>query len=602
MQPNAHVSLIVHPGRFSAYKWNGIGNATPTQYWNFIELRTRAKCFFAPVQSATEVPKGDVVEKVSTHDTNSVQSTAKKRVFVSARKLAQGSGSRVVRLIIGAVIGFLLTPFMIHRLGAVNYGLWALAFAFIGYYSLLDLGLSTALFTHMSQALGADDKEEANRIYNTGMAAYAWIGCVVLLLTLIFSLGSWFSKSSHGHVLAIVLFICGVQTAISFPMRAPFGALNAGSHFDITAWLSIFGLILRSLATVIVLLQGRGVIWLAAANLLANIPLYIVALIAAKWAYPFLRLFDRRAVNRAVSKKLLYFGAPVIIGQLADRVRLQSDAIVVSMFLGIAAVAHYNVASTFVLYYVDGIMAIIGVFTPLLTMQDSTCDREGLRKTFFTSTQLAIGSAGFVAFGLIALGHPFIERWMGREYLDAYPVLVVLALATLFDMMHATASASFYATMHQNVYAVLNGTEAVLNLALSISLAPHYGMIGVAFGTLIPSFLIRTFVQPLVLERYVGISVREYANVTGRAFLAALLFLVAPAFLSLRLAKPQYSNILLAAVCSAILFAIPYWGFILRTAGKRWPSSAGKKFLEGEAHAVSGETPTEVVMAGEREP
>lgn len=601
MQPNAHVDLIAHPVRIPGCKWNGIGNATPTQYWNFIEPRTRAKCFLALVQSANGMPKGDFAEKVSTQDTNSVQGTAKKRVFVSAKKLAQGSGSRVVRLIIGAAIGFLLTPFMIHRLGAVNYGLWALAFAFIGYYSLLDLGLSTALFTHMSQALGADDKEEANRIYNTGMAAFAWIGCVVLLLTLIFSVGSWFSKSSHGHVLAIVLFVCGIQTAISFPMRAPFGALNAGSHFDITAWLSIFGLILRSLATVLVLLQGHGVIWVAVANLLANIPLYIVALIAAKRAYPFLRLFDRGAVNRAVSKKLLRFGAPVIIGQLADRVRLQSDAIVVSMFLGVAAVAHYNVASTFVLYYVDGILAIIGVFTPLLTMQDSARDHEGLRRTFFTSTQLAIGSAGFVAFGLITLGHPFIQRWMGREYLDAYPVLVVLALAALFDLMHSTAAASFYATMHQNVYAVLNGSEAVLNLVLSVILAPRYGMIGVAFGTLIPSFLIRTFVQPLVLERYVGISVREYASVTGRAFFAALLFLVAPAFLALRLAKPQYSNILLASVGSAILFAVPYWGFILRTTGKRWPSRTSDTSSRAEVLAISEETPPEVVMAGERE-
>ncbi|MGC9292429.1 MAG: lipopolysaccharide biosynthesis protein [Acidobacteriaceae bacterium] len=499
---------------------------------------------------------------------NPAQAPSRKRAFVSLRKLVMGSGMRTLALVLSVLAGFFLTPFTVHRLGAANYGIWALAYAFIGYYSVLDLGLSGAIFTHMSHALGADDPREANRIYNTGLAAFAAIGAVLLLVTFVLTAVIWPSGRPYSHVLAGVILLAGIQTSLSFPMRAPFGVLNAGSHFDLTAGTTIFSLLLRSAATVLVLLSGHGVVMLALGALLAGLPGYMVVLLAVHRTYPFVRLLDRSAVDRALSKKLLKFGVPVIIGQVADRVRLQTDAIVVSMFLGMVAVAHYNIASTLVLYYIDGILAIVGVLTPLLTMQDGARDREGLRKTFFSGTQLAIGTAGFAAFSLVALGHPFIARWMGRDFLDAYPVLVVLVLASLFDLMHSTAVATFYATMHQNVYATLNSTEAVLNLLLSVLLVRRYGMIGVALGTLVPSFLLRTFVQPFLLERYVGIAVREYVRVTGRACLAALVFLIAPAALALRMAKPQYANMLLVAVGGAALFFLPYWAFVLRTAGR----------------------------------
>ena len=495
--------------------------------------------------------------------------SAQNKVFVSLRKLTRGSSTRVLGLVLSVLVGFFLTPFTVHHLGVVNYGIWALSYAFIGYYSVLDLGLSGAIFTHMSQALGADNKQEANRIYNTGLASFAAIGGVLLLLTLALTAGFWFSGHPFGHTLAAVILIAGFHTSISFPMRTPFGVLNAGSHFDITAGLSIFTLILRTIMTVAILLHGYGVVMMAFGNLIAGIPGYIVVLVAVRRTYPFVRFFDRSAIQKSVSKKLLRFGVPVIIGQVADRIRFQTDAIVVSMFIGVAAVAHYNIASTLVLYYIDGIFAIVGVLTPLLTMQDGARDQVGLRKTFFSGSELAIGCAGFGAFGLIALGHPFIERWMGPSFLDAYPVLVVLVLASLFDLMHSTSVMTFYATMHQNVYATLNSTEAIINLVLSLLLVRRFGIIGVAMGTLIPSFLIRTFVQPFVLQHYVGISVRDYVRVTGRAFLAMLVFLVAPCFLALRLANPQFASILLVAVGSAILFAVPYWGFVMHATKKR---------------------------------
>src|SRR5665213_3278284 len=91
------------------------------------------------------------------------------RKLYSLKQLVRGSGSRVLRMVSLAIIGFFIMPFTVHKLGAEQYGIWAIAMSFIGYYSFLDLGLSGAVFTHMAYAFGQQDHEEARNIYGAAM-------------------------------------------------------------------------------------------------------------------------------------------------------------------------------------------------------------------------------------------------------------------------------------------------------------------------------------------------------------------------------------------------------------------------------------------------
>ena len=412
---------------------------------------------------------------------SAVGKEAPRRLY-SLRKLAIGSSSRVIHLVLLTVIGFALTPYTVHALGSEQYGLWALANAFVGFYSLLDLGLSGAVFTHMSHAIGARDYDAGTRIYSTGLAIFGGLGAILVVITILLAAGVLLTHPGHGWTLAIIVFIVGFQTALSFPMRAPFGVLNAGSHFEVTSAIFIVSAILRAVGTVLVLRAGKGVIGLAIVNLLAWIPGYLAVCLAVHWRYPFIRLRALGKWHPETAHQLFTFGFPVLIGQIADRIRLQTDAMVVSLFFGLSAVAHYNVATTLVMYYMDGVLAITGVLTPVLSMQMSAKDADGMRRSLLVGTRLAICAGGLVAFGLIVWGKPFIARWMGSSFLDAYPVLLILVVAMFFDLWQSTAVNALYATMHQKTYAKINIAEAIANAALSLLLAHRYGMIGIALG------------------------------------------------------------------------------------------------------------------------
>lgn len=483
-------------------------------------------------------------------------------------KLALGSSMRVFHLLLLIGIGFALTPFIVHTLGAEQYGLWALANAFIGYYSLMDLGLSGAVFTHMSHAVGARDYEGATNIYTTGLSSFGALGGMLVVVTLCISAVVLLLHPSHRETLALVILIIGFQTSVSFPMRAPFGVLNAGSHFEITTAVLISAAILRTIGIVLVLLAGKGVLGLAVVSLLSWIPGYIFVCFAVHWRYPFIKMRALGKWHMETARRLFAFGAPVLVGQIADRIRLQTDTIVVSLFLGLTAVTHYNIATTLVLYYMDGITAIIGVLTPVLTMQMGARDEAGMRNSILTGTRLAICGGGFALFGMVMWGRIFIDRWMGHAYVDAYPVLVILSVAMFLDLWQSTTVNALYATLHQKTYAKVNLSEAVANIALSLLLASRLGMIGIALGTLIPSIVVRGLVQPRVIERKLGIAARRYYAMSMRIGLRTLASLLIPGLIAVRFLHPNYPSIFLTAGLSLFAFAASIWYFEFEMYGK----------------------------------
>ena len=515
-----------------------------------------------------------------------VTTEAKTTLPVSLGKLIRGSGARVTNLALAALSGILLTPYLVRSLGPEQYGMWALAYAVIGYYSLMDLGMSAAVFTHVSFALGKKDYSDANRIYGSGLAVFGSTGLALALATVVIFFIIHHMHTLHSTTLAWVLLIVGLVAAMGFPMRVPFGALNAGSHFDVTSGHLMLATILRATGTVIVLYLHYGIIQLALVNALSSVIVNTLVVMAVKRKYSFLHVLRPR-FERKTAVRLMRFGFPVLFGQLADRIRLQTDSLTVSFFLGLAVLTHYSIATTLAMYYMDVVTAVIGVLAPVLAMQKSVDDANGVRRSILAGTRLGISIAGFIAFAIIAWGHAFILRWMGAAYLDAYPVLVVLSLAIFCDVSQITSVDALYATLNQKYYAAINVAEAVANLTLSILLARRYGMIGIAFGTLLPSVVVRLFIQPFILQQRLGLSVKEYWSVNVPTLLRALACLGLPFALSHYLLGPSYPKIFAVAALLIVMYALPMWYFEFQMKGARETIFKVRTFLSARASAAS---------------
>ncbi len=474
--------------------------------------------------------------------------------------LISGSSLRTVEFGAQLTVAFLLTPFIIGKLGDSMYGLWTLIASVVGYYGLLDLGLSVAVTRHFSGALGAADHEGCNRAFNTSLWLFSFIGVVALLISLsLMAAAPYFCRTpEHVTLFRTLILILGSDLALSMPARAYGGMLTSSLKFSFLATLQLAALVVRSVLIVVMLNLGFGIVTLALVNVSVQLPVRLMHVVFAHRHMPFLRI-SRRYLSWSMVKQLFSFSSYMFIAQLGDQLRFHVDYLVITAFLGLAYVTQYKIASMLVHYHSMLMSAVTGVLYPLFGQMAGGGNIVAIRKIFMAGTRLSMVIASFVTFGLVAWGKPFIHLWVGRRFVETYPCLVILSISFMVMLWQATTMNLFIGLSRQKVIAGLNASEGIANLALSLILVKPFGIVGVALGTAIPMLVIKLFVQPLYACQTAGIPLTDYAALILRTLFHIGVSLTGPLILSLLFARPSLWVLFAVGASSLFLYTITIW-------------------------------------------
>src|SRR5208282_3533766 len=144
------------------------------------------------------------------------------------RKLLSGSVLRVTNLAGAAVASFFLMPFIVHHLGDRIYGFWSFTAVFVGYYNLLDFGLSSAVSQYICIAIGRKDQAECRVVFNTALRLQLLVGGVALFATAVIAAATpWFCYNpADVHVFRKVLIFLGIHAGLGFPREGLLGRLG----------------------------------------------------------------------------------------------------------------------------------------------------------------------------------------------------------------------------------------------------------------------------------------------------------------------------------------------------------------------------------------
>ena len=478
------------------------------------------------------------------------------------QKLFTGSAIRMLNFGIGALIAFFMSPFIIHSVGDRLYGTWLCVAAFIGYYGLLDFGLSSAVNHHLSAAFGTHDQGHCNKVFNTALWLFTGIGFAVLLLTSCVALLVPLIVTSPEEITLFrkLFLIMGVSSALSFPSRAFIGALIAQLHYKQLSSLQIMTLIIRSSCLTIALLLGYKLVAMAWITMLSWLPEGVLLVLFAKKSWPEIRIFVWDLWDPSIAKKLFSYSIFSFITQLGDIFRVNLDTMVITAFVGLAAVTHYSIAAMLSRYFMDLMIAAMGIFQPVFGRQHGAEDSEGIKATLFATTKISVYVASFIGFSLIAFGEPFILRWMGARFSDAYPCLVLLISAWMFDLWQLPSVSLLFGMSQHRFYAAFNAVEGVLNLALSLLLVRHYGILGVALGTFIPMTIMRLFVQPVYVCRVSGTPYGTYMRMLLQNVAIILAAVSVPLYLARRYAEPNYLGLTVSVALFGLFYSLIIWG------------------------------------------
>jgi len=460
-------------------------------------------------------------------------------------KIIKGSIFGSFHLFLNIGISFFMMPFLIRSLGDDHYGLWTLVSTFMGYYGLLDLGLSAAVSRFVARAIGKGDEEEKKIVISTSFYLFLFMGIIAIIITLICIFLAKFIVTGKDDLFLfrIILAIMGFSLSLTFPIRVFSGLLTANllqyivKKIDITLTLIKTGLIIYAVHT------GYGVIGISAVvaggSLISGIFLIFFAIKHEKGYSLSLKYFKKDRV-----RQLLGYSVYIFIGRIADILKYRIDSFIIARFVLIGAVTHYGIGLRLCEYFIELIRAIVGVISPVFSQEEGKGDFDSIREKFLLTTKISTFLSIFSGFMAILYGRVFIERWMGQAYLDSYQILVLLMIPSIFGMSQAPTFRVLYGISKHQIITYVIVAEGVTNLVLSLILVQYYGIFGVALGTAIPQLITTIFIFPPYICKVLNIPFYKYsADVTKNIVVSLLPLLIIWAGLK-TFVKADYLNII----------------------------------------------------------
>jgi len=486
------------------------------------------------------------------------------------KKLISGSLLRVIQLACSIGVSFYLMPFIIHAVGDRWYGFWTLVGSFLGYYSFLDLGLSSAVSRYVSRAYGQNDYTEMNIFINTALALFIALGCVAFAISCLTVFLCPFFINSYEETIVFqkIIIILGSSLAVGFPMRVFNGVLTTKLRYDLIAYIRLFKLFIRTALIIYFIKIGYGILALAFITFAVDLLGYFFDIFLVIKEFPQIQ-FNRALIHKEKIKSLTNYGLITFISQIADYLRFKIDSFVIAGFLNMSLVTYYYIGARLIEYFCEFIISSVGIMSPVFSRYEGRNDFDSIRKWFLKITKISTTLSFFIGISLILYGKPFLVRWMGSEYISSYYIMVILCIPAIIALSQNPSIGLLYGISKHKYYAFANSGEGVLNLILSVVLVQYFGIYGVAMGTMIEMLLFKIFIQPIYTCHVINITISQYYLKTICYTAIKTTFpLIVYFFLIKNFLKPNYIAIFSFALIQVILF-IPISFFLIFEAEDR---------------------------------
>lgn len=421
--------------------------------------------------------------------------------------------SGVGSTLISNLLTFISRTIFIQILGSSYLGVNGLLTNVLSMLSLAELGVGTAINFSLYKPLAEKDDEKIATLMAFYKKAYQIIGVLVFVVGLVLMIFLDVFIKDPGDVkhIKLIFLIYLVNTSYSYFMTYKVTLLTADQKAYLLTKVNIFFNFITIIAQIIVLIFTRNYILYLLSNMLILFlqRLYINNKITK--LYPVLEI---KATNKLPKEELAIIIKNVkamMFHKLGDYCINGTDNIIISTFINISVVgiySNYNMVITmvngFIVLFFNSITASMGHLI-------ATESEERKLEIFKIINFIGFWLFGFATIAFYNLLNPFIELWLGQEYLISQHILVIVLLNYYLTGMRVPvhtvkAAAGLY---DEDKYTPL--LQSLVNLSVSIILVKKWGLAGVFIGTLVSSILLPCWQRPYIIYKYVfKKSSREY--------------------------------------------------------------------------------------------
>ena len=379
--------------------------------------------------------------------------------------------------------------------------------------SLTEMGFGTAMAFELYRPIARNDKEKIKSLMKLYKKIYIIIGTSIIILGIITIpiYPHLINERPNINNLDLIYMLFVLNTAFSyFAAYKRLLIISDQNRYIATTYRYGFYIVMNVMQIIELVLFKNYILYLIIQvlfTLLENIGISI----KANKMYPYLKDKEVKEVAKRDKKHLMQNVKALFFHRFGGVVLNSTDNIVISKVLGLNWVGLYsnyylitNALNTVLNQVFSSVVASIGNLNTSNTREKMT---DTFNKIFFANVWIY----AVVCSALLVLINPFIEIWLGRDYIISFGTVIVLVVNFFVYGMRRPAMAFREATgnYRKDWYSPI--IEAVINIFVSIVMAKYIGLAGVFIGTIISSLCTNFWLEPFVIcKKSLKINLKQY--------------------------------------------------------------------------------------------
>lgn len=417
-----------------------------------------------------------------------------------------------VVLLVGSI---LVRRFIIQYIGNEVNGLNSLYTSIIGFLSVAELGVGSAITFCMYRPIVNGEDQKVAALYRLFTALYLIVGgiifvCGIGVMFFLPYLAADYSGLNQNIYLTFALML--VSVVITYLFSSKTSLINAYKNNYITTIISSSGLVLQYGLQIAVLICTRSFEWFLACRIIAAAVQWAATEIIARIKYgriikikSTIDVRTRRDVTKNIKAMFMHRIGAVLVNT--------ADSVIISAFIGVVILGKYSNYTTIMTAMTE---TIVLFFTPLTSVIGHMCvgsRNADIRRyfNFFHTFNFIIGALFFLGYYAVIDDLILILFDTGDgELLLSKSVSFVITLNYFIQFMRQAtllfrdATGTFYNDRWKPLF------EGVLNVVLSIAFVyvfsyafgDDFAVVGVIVATIITNLTICHIVEPHVLYKY----------------------------------------------------------------------------------------------------
>lgn len=415
--------------------------------------------------------------------------------------------------IASSILGFISRTVFIYTLGASYLGISGLLQNIFGLLAISELGISTAIGFSLYKPIANNDVKLISTLMTLYKKAYRIIGMFIFCLGVILYnyLDFFVEPSQQPTEIKYIYFMYLINIVVGYFLSYKTTLISSDQNSYKLVPIQIKVTSIATIVQIVYLIVFKEYIGYLSLQIGTSILINILQNRFITKEYKHINFNSEDKLPKEESDVIKRNILGLMIGKIGEYCVHSTDNIIISKFIDLVSVGIYsnylllrNLVNGYIGILFGGITSSLG---NLIVKENNKKCLEVFENLFFITFIIY----SFEAVCLVCLFNPFIEMWIGEEYLFSIPVVIAIVINNyLTGLRMPIITIKTAAGMHIED-AWINFGFAIINLISSVILAKIFGVFGVILGSIIGSLCTADWYRPVVIYKKVfDVSVKKY--------------------------------------------------------------------------------------------